>query len=63
MNSHAEHFDHFLKKLKENKETSKKEILWHGVHLCVLVDRKNYKFDFCQTLQKITSQKVYNLFF
>ena len=47
----------FSKNSKKRKKTSKKEILWHGVLLCVLVDRKNNKHDFCQTLQKITSQK------
>ena len=47
----------FSNNSKKIKKISKKEILWHGVLLCVLVDRKNYKLDFCQTLQKITSQK------
>ena len=40
-----------------SKKIKKKEILWHGVLLCVIVNRKNYKLDFCQTLQKINSQK------
>ena len=34
------------------KISRKKEILWHEVLLCVLVDRKDEKLDFQQTLQK-----------
>ena len=47
----------FSKNSKKMNKTSKKDILWHGVLLFVLVDRKNDKLDFYQTLQKITSQK------
>ena len=39
------------------KKYSKKEILWHGVLLCVLVDRKNDKLEFSQRFQKTSSQK------
>ena len=39
------------------KKYSKKEILWHGVLLCVLVDMKNDKLEFSQRFQKTSSQK------
>ncbi len=39
------------------KKYSKKEILLHGVPLCVLVSRENNKHEFLQTFQKINSQK------
>ena len=57
MNSHALHFDLFWKKWKYMKKYLKKETLWHVVLLCVLVSMKNDKLDFCQHLQKKTSQK------
>ena len=48
----------FSKNSKKMKKQSIQEILWHGVFLCVLVDRKNYKLDFRQTFKTNTSQKV-----
>ena len=45
MNSNGGHFDLFLKKSKKVKKYSKKEILWHGVILCVLVFRENNKHE------------------
>ena len=39
------------------KKNSKKEILWHGALLCVLVASKNDKLEFSQTFQKNHSQK------
>ena len=58
MNSHALHFDQFLKEMKKKvKKYSKKETLWHGVLLYVLVSSKNDKLEFSQTFQNNTSQK------
>ena len=45
------------KKSKKVTKYSKKEILWHGVPLCVLVSRENTKHEFLQTFQKNHSQK------
>ena len=45
MNSHGGHFDR-LKKMKKVKKPSKKDILWHGLLLCVIVARKNDKPEF-----------------
>ena len=46
MNRCVGDFDPILKNIKENEEKLKKEILWHGVLLYVLVARKNDKFEF-----------------
>ena len=46
MNRCVGDFDPILKNTKENEEEFKKEILWHGVILCVLVGRKNDKLEF-----------------
>ena len=39
------------------KKTSKKQILRHGVLLCVLVASKNNKLDICQTSPRIPPHK------
>ena len=36
----------FFKKIKESEKIQKKEIIWHGVLLCVLVDRIKDKLEF-----------------
>ena len=46
MNTHDGHFDRFFEKLKESEKYSKKQILWHGLLICVLVARKNDKLEF-----------------
>ena len=57
MNGHGGHFDNVFEKSKESEKILKKEILWHGVPLCVLVSRENNKHEFLQTFQKNHSQK------
>ena len=47
----------FSQKSNKVKKYSKKEILWHGVLICVVVDRKNDKLEFWQIFQKNASQK------
>ena len=61
MNSHGGHFDRFLKKIKKVKKLSKKDILWHGVLLCVLVAMKKDKLDFWRIVQKNLHKKVYHV--
>ena len=47
MNTHDGHFDRFFEKLKESEKIlKKKQILWHGLLICVLVARKNDKLEF-----------------
>ena len=57
MNSRVDHFDHFSKNSQKTKKITKNEILRHGVLLYLLVARKNNKFDFLLTFQKIATQK------
>ena len=51
----------YEKKTNKVKKPSKKDILWHGVLLCVLVAMKNGKLDFCQIVQKNLHKKVYHV--
>ena len=58
MNILAIHFDLLLKKLKENeKKNQKKQILRHGLILCVLVATKNDKLGIPKTFRRIPPHK------
>ena len=57
MISHSDRFDRFYEKCDKVINTSKNQILWHGLLICVLVAMKNDKLDFGQLLQKKSSQK------
>ena len=57
MNSHRDYFDRFNENIKQNDKHLKKDIIWHGVLICVLVAMKNDKLDFSQNLQRKSSQK------